>query len=125
MGVLLSIPAELHDAMVARYAEHVAAGGEPGLDAFIERAIGSESDWEALVDADRLDVFRPPTIEAERARASSARRVGQLSTSLRCECCPGMCRNQMFWRGSRRCSCTPERIAAHPVPGGPDDPHAR
>lgn len=101
--VLISLPAELVDALEAKQVERQMDGrliGPVTMTAMAELAIGDEADWKRVLESGRLT----PVHHGEEPR--------QARTTVRCDregCCPGMCRHPMYWRGKTRCACSPER----------------
>ena len=90
--VMISLPAELVDALEARMRD----GFPITMVGMAELAIGDEADWRRVLESGRLT----PVHHGEEPR---------VRTTVRCECCPGMCRHTIVWRGKTRCACTPER----------------
>lgn len=94
----ISIPIDLYDDLCDQaVAENIT------LTELADRAIGTETDWKALMDRRRM-----PTVIAGPVAYSQVR-----AAPIFCTCCaPAKCQNQLFWRGKYRCSCTPERLEA-------------
>lgn len=99
--VLISLPAELVDALEAKQVERQMDGrliAPVTMTAMAELAIGDEADWKRVLESGRLT----PVHHGDEPR---------VRTTVRCDCCPGMCRHTLVWRGKTRCACTPERTA--------------
>lgn len=92
LPVLISLPEELVDGLERRFGAPLPVGA-------IDTALGTEADWQELVDSDRIHPVRPGEI------------LPPLGERIRCDCCvPRFCRNVLRWRGRTRCACTPERL---------------
>lgn len=97
--VHLSLPMEMVDAIDRR----AHAQGIESEDV-LERAIGGEADWERAIEQRRIVGVVP---HDGRGRSLQNFRPAP----VHCDCCPALCRCQMFWRGKYRCQCTPERVS--------------
>lgn len=92
LPVLISLPEELVEGMERRF-------GAPLPPSATDHALGTEADWQAIVDSGRLEYV------------ATGGEFPPLAARIRCECCtPYFCKNILRWRGKTRCACTPERL---------------